>query len=358
VLLSLLAGNFREKFWFVFRNPVVILALFLFGLLVLSISYTIAPWPDVINALQKYGKLLYIILLLPLFKDDTWKRAGINAFPMIVTLIASFLKMFGWLHLGNGGLGTIFTNHINTGFLMAFAIFIVAHRTFDSSKWRHWIYASLLLIMIVQLFFMNEGRTGYWVFAVLTVLFLWQKLAWKGLIIAIIFLPVLVGMLFIFSGNFRDRIEMINKDLGNYHHQHLRDNSIGLRLVFTKNSLLLIREHPLVGTGIGSFRTAYQKHFPPDPGFERMSNPQNEYLMIAVQLGLIGLMVLFWLFYYQWHYSFVLSNEFQKLAQGMVVAFMAGCLCDTFIYLAIPGYFFVYFTSLFYAQNLKSKAVK
>lgn len=350
VLLTILAGDFKKKFKSLQHNRVLLIALFIYLLLLISIPYSTAPWPDISTALYKYGKLLYLIFLMPLFAEEVWRRMGINAFlaAMVITLIASFLQMFGWIHIGQD-LGGIFTNHINTGIMMAFAAFIVAHRCFEKNRVR-WFYILLFFVMTFQIFFMNEGRTGYLVYVGLLLLFLYQKFHWKGLAVAVIATPLLFAALFFSSNTFKQRINNISQDYQRYQQQQLVFNSTGLRYTFIKHSVALIKEHPFVGTGIGSFRAEYKNHFPPDPGFVNMYHPQLDYLMITVQLGVIGLLVYLWLFFAEWRASFLLPDDLKNLAQGLVVAYMLGALCDTLLILAIPGFFFIYFSALFFSN--------
>ncbi|MGB6977416.1 MAG: O-antigen ligase family protein [Gammaproteobacteria bacterium] len=355
LLFAILGGQIQANWRTLVANPIFWAAFALFVLLFISMSYSIAPWQNKIDALGKYQKLLYLIFLMPLFSQARWQKAGINAFlaAMLVTLAASFLKKLGWLHLGEGGLSTLFTNHINTSFFMAFAAFLSAHRCCAPGKFR-WLYSIWLVLTCYQLFFMNEGRTGYFVFIALFGLFFWQKQGWKGLLATLVLVPLLFSVLWISSSHFRERMAMIGTDIHNYQKQKLDDNSVGLRMQFTKHSFELIKYHPWIGTGVGGFREAYHQHFPPDPGFANLNNPQNEFLMIGVQLGLIGLLALAALFYLQWRFSFALAADMQPLAQGMIVAFIVGSWSDTFLYLAFTGYFFVYFTALFYGGNDKA----
>lgn len=348
IILALLSGDVKHTFRMAMRNQVILVALLLYALLLISVFYTSAPWSEASNALQKYEKLLFIFFLAPLFLQERWKLAGVYAFlaAMLVTLAVSYMKWFGWNHIGYGGYDTIFTNHINTGFMMAFAAFILAHRCFSNVKFR-WLYAILLLLVSYNLFFLSQGRTGYLVFLGLFALFLWQKLAWKGLLVCVAAVPLLLIAAFFFSSSFNQRIMNVFSDMRNYQHQELYGNSIGLRVVFSKNSINLIEQSPFIGTGVGSFKTEYRQHFPPDPGFANIDNPQNEYLMIGVQLGIVGLLVFLWLMYAIWRAGSALPPLLHYLAQGMVVAFMLGALCDTFLYLSVSGYFFTFFAALF-----------
>jgi O-antigen ligase len=354
-VFSILGGQTQASWRTLITHPVLWAAFALFILLLISMSYSIAPWQNRMDALGKYQKLLYLVFLMPLFMKIHWQKQGINAFlaAMGVTLAASFLKKLGYLHLGEGGLSTLFSNHINTSFFMAFAAFLLAHRCCCAAGKFRWLYGIWLALTCYQLFFMNEGRTGYFVFMALFGLFFWQKLKWKGLLATLALVPLLLSAVWISSPDFRQRITMINTDIHHYHEQKLDDNSVGLRMQFTKHSFELIKYHPWLGTGVGSFREEYRHHFPPDPGFANLNNPQNEFLMVGVQLGLLGLLTLATLFYLQWRFSFSLTADMQPLAQGMIVAFIVGSLSDTFLYLAYTGYFFIYFTALFYGGKLR-----
>lgn len=357
-ILFVVAGKWKEKIA-ALHNPVFYAAMFFLLILVISIPYSTASWDDIWISLGKYSKLLYLIIFIPLFTDDVWKRRGVDAFlaAMIVTLVASYLKMFGLLHIGKPGLGTIFTNHIITSFMMAFATFIIGYRCLEKNSWR-WFYVVLFILFVFHLFFMNEGRTGLLVFLGLIVLFLWQRFGWKGLVSSLIAIPVLFAGLLFFSHNVRQGVVMIHKNMVDYHKQELDGNSIGLRRTFTENSLQLIKAHPLVGTGVGSFHMQYKNHFPPAPGFADMHEPQNEYLLVAVQIGIIGLMIFLALFYIEWRASLFLPEELKNLAQGMIVAFLIGSICDSFLYHAMTGYFFVYFSGLFFSEHFSLRKTK
>ena len=256
--------------------------------------------------------------------------------------------------MGEGGLSTLFTNHINTSFFMAFAAFLLAHRCGNPGKLR-WLYIIGLLLTCYQLFFLNEGRTGYVVFTALLCLFLWQKFNWKGLLSAVAVVPLLFCLIWLLSPDFKDRISMISADMHHYQEKKLADNSVGLRVQFTKHSFELIKYHPWFGVGAGGFQQAYRQHFPPDPGFANLNNPQNEFLMIGVQLGALGIFVFLSFFYWQWRCSYALEPIMQPLAQGLVVAFVVGSWSDTFLYLAYTGYFFIYFTALFYGGLVRAR---
>ena len=89
---AIVGGEFQAHWRSLLKNPVFWGAMSLLVLLVISMSYSIAPWHSQIDAVSKYKKLLYLIFLMPLFCESRWQTAGVNAFiaAMLVTLLASF----------------------------------------------------------------------------------------------------------------------------------------------------------------------------------------------------------------------------------------------------------------------------
>jgi O-antigen ligase len=72
--------------------------------------------------------------------------------------------------------------------------------------------------------------------------------------------------------------------------------SIGLRLDFWQKSLRFISEAPIIGHGTGSLRGLFQRaatgHPDPSRG-DIISNPHNQTLNVAVQWGMIGVLLLY-----------------------------------------------------------------
>jgi O-antigen ligase len=66
--------------------------------------------------------------------------------------------------------------------------------------------------------------------------------------------------------------------------------SQGQRLAMASVSLHMIAERPLLGYGLGAWRSEFATRMPPQWKFAigRHSSPHNEYLHLAVQLGLVG----------------------------------------------------------------------
>lgn len=349
VIMSLLAGEWAQHWQIIRRCRMAWLMLGFFALFLLGATYSSAPWSASLAMIIKYAKFLLAPFLLLLFTADKWRRAAIYGFiaAMLITLALSYAKALGWWnHDVPGDYGAIFKSHIQTNFLLAFATYLLAILAWQSR--RHlWLYGLLILAITFNVFFISQGRSGYFVFAALAGLFLWQTLRWRGLLLAAGGIAILVIAAFSLSTTFNSRIDDIAHDIKQYHRGNSL-TSVGLRMEFAKNSWELVQKNPLLGAGTGSFSYEYAELQPKSQVLSH--NPHNEYLNIAVQFGVVGLALLLMLFYCHWRDSYTLPRETAWIAQAVVLSIALGCLANSWLMDTTEGHFYVYFTVLAFAN--------
>ena len=131
--------------------------------------------------------------------------------------------------------------------------------------------------------------------------------------------------------------------------------SVGLRLEFYRTSLNLIAEHPFIGTGTGSFAKVYADKVA-GTRLTHATNPHNEYLNIAIQLGLVGELALLGLFFCVWRFADRLPTARERdLARGLVITFATGCLFNSLLMDHVEGLWFAWATGLLYAGLVDSR---
>jgi len=120
----------------------------------------------------------------------------------------------------------------------------------------------------------------------------------------------------------------------------------GERLQFYRNSLTLFSQAPVFGHGTGRFHEKYAEHV---AGTKQVvtSNPHNEYLMVGVQSGLVGLGVLVALLWALWRAASRWEGMDRWLAQGMVVWLAVGCCFNSFILDSREGMLFALLAALY-----------
>jgi len=104
------------------------------------------------------------------------------------------------------------------------------------------------------------------------------------------------------------------------------------RVATWKFTILLIKDHPLLGSGIGTFKynsLGYQAKFF-DQGDNRTLYPygfagraHNEYLQLWAELGIIGLIIFIWLMFAYFYYGLkILKKEKNTYKQGVIIGLM------------------------------------
>lgn len=350
VLCCVLAGDWQEKLLILRHNPVAFMFVVFFSLFLVGFSYTIAPRADAVHMLIKYSKFLLGFFLFSIFRQEKTAVYAFAAFLLAtsITLLLSYVKFWGpgdFLHrFPDSG---IFKDHIFTGFLFAFATFCYAELFFSIKKWWRWFFALLFLFAIFNVFFINVGRSGYVVLLSLLLLLAWQHFSWKGFLAAFCISVFLVGCLLWLPANFKEQLHLVNSNIKQYEHGEV-NTSVGLRLQFYKNSFSLLQQHPWIGTGTGSFAQDYLKIVNNEQYVTQ--NPHNEYLNIAVQFGLMGIMVLLALFGGHWYESNRLPCIKRHMAQAVLVAIAVGSLFNSWLMDVTQGCFYVFFTALLFAN--------
>ena len=361
-----LGAGYRKKWEVVRGNPVALLSLAMFGLLILGGFYGNASWDEVLRYLGKYSHLLLIPLLIPLFQDAQMRRNGLRAFflAMIATLVLSYLVSFGVVPgggyiKGSENHGIVFRSYITHNLLVAFSAFGFATlaRLTESLHWRA-LWIVLAVVAVYNVLFMVKGRTGYLVLGVLFVYFFVDWLRWRGLVIAVACASLLVVSAFQFSDVFHARLTETAADFYKWRSEEVREErgrGLGLRLAWYQNSLAIIRDSPVFGVGTGGFERALAekvKH----SGILVTGNPHSEYLLITVQLGLVGLALLLYLFYTQLRLANYLPGLFERnLARGLLLTVMTTCLVNSSLLDHGEGMFYAWMSGLLFAGVSRAK---
>ena len=379
LIFVLFTGNLKNNLIMAWRNPVSKVALILFFLLILSFNWTIDS-SEAFDVLKKYNELWYIALILPLFNSDRRRNIGIQAYliSMGIVLVGVYLMYFEiimpieWTLKGrehhfnvDGG----FASHIITNILMAFAMFIAAHKSVLSRSFFKVPYIIYFVFSAYYVLFISTGTSGQILAIILILLFIIQHTGVRAtLIIPPIFALIIIGTYpgvleklglpyvknLTYSSENNGLRFAVDKIVVRYHHLISTDtagNNTRPRQYFY--ALKLIRDEPWIGTGVGSYSEALRSKEPEFYAATRVgkNNPHNEFLMISVQLGAIGLFVLLYLFYTQAASSDrIREKEYKYIAQGLVVLIIIGCMGNSMLLDSKEGHFWAFFSALLFSN--------
>ncbi|MDO9011006.1 MAG: O-antigen ligase family protein [Gallionella sp.] len=374
VLLLGLLFNARAVWQIAAQHPVARAAYLLFFVLFAAMFYGATPLREAAGALGKYADLAFIPMFMLMLSNEALRRRAQGAFlaAMGLTLLLSYLvglhglPVQPWMSVvATPDNPVIFHSHITQNNMMAFAVFLALLNLREAtSRAVQWAWGLFAVLAGINVLFMVLGKTGYLILLVLLGWFSWATLAryvrgrgkvwgWRQGVALMLVLAVLAVTAFFASPRLHDRVGLIASELRAWQPNHAElTSSTAARLDFYYNSLKIVQQYPLFGAGTGGFAGAFAEQTRGTEAFQT-TNPHNEYLMITTQSGLIGLVLLLYLFYTLWRYAPLLGNIFeQDAARGLVLAYMVNGAFNSALHDHADGLFFAFMAAMLFA-NLK-----
>lgn len=347
-LLWLFSAQFVDLPSVLKKYPVALWALVLYGCFIVGLGYGDTPNNDAVSMASKYRELAFIPILISFLSSERNRYWAWLAFIIasIVTLLISYLMHFGILNLNDHG-DASFKSRITHSIFIAYFAFFCAHKLYDDKHYAK-LYLTLLVLCIHNLFFVVEGRTGQLIIVALILLFAIQRLTLKKCLLTVLVVIILLT-LFV---NFSDKATRITEGIANTQ-AYLKpvpeqtESSMGQRYTFWTYSLKLIAEKPFLGHGTGSFAKEYQRIATGEQFITQ--NPHNEFLMIGVQLGLLGLLAYLGFLVSQFYGSGKLPEQEKRLAQGLLFSLLITSQFNTPFLDHTEGHWFAYMISLCFA---------
>jgi len=346
ILLSwCLGGQLKAKLAYYWAHPLAMVILSIFAVSLLSISYSVASWSEIVSRLKALMRFAYIPILSYYLQPNYAPRWVAMAFvsAMSLTLVLGMAKLgLDWPIGLKYSDAAVFKSYIKTNFFMSIAAFMVLYASYQWPRYRKGLVL-LLALMVYYILFMSAGRVGYGVLAILAIYssYCWSK--WRGLGIGVlVILGIMLGAYY-GSPTFAARIKAMSYDWVLYEQGHIFESSLGSRWHFYIGSLKLMAQAPWFGWGIASFKAAYAPLV--SQGFLATDNPHNEYLRWAVELGIVGLLLLGYLFYQQYRALKMTCTAQEFLGKGILLAFMVGCMANSWLSDFTESYFYILATS-------------
>lgn len=320
LMFWLISGDYGDKLASIKNNPGALAALGLLGLYALGVTYSSAALPEAFHYLMKYIKFLIIPLVVGALVSDRYRTYALNAFllSLIGYLIISYLNWFGFFSFGVMRHGTY----------MAFGTYLMLRNARRLSGQFRLVWSILAALTVFNILFIADVRTGIvTVFALLTV-FAFEVKGFKGLIYVSLLALVTVLIYKNIPESSNLRVVGIQKEVTT------KISSAGARFEMYGNTWTLIKRHPLFGGGTGSIETEYTELIKDksDIYITRVTNPHNQYLMTAQELGLLGLLILLTFFGVHCWQSYQLERkEHGHLLRALIISTMVGSLFNSLL---------------------------
>ena len=92
LVLTIISGNFSERWRVVLDNPITVPALAMFALVLIGATYSLGPIETILQPVNKYSKFLFLLLTISLLGEQKWRQRCWMAFAaaMLFTLVSVF----------------------------------------------------------------------------------------------------------------------------------------------------------------------------------------------------------------------------------------------------------------------------
>jgi O-antigen ligase len=292
------SGQAVARFTQVFARPAVYWGVVFLGVVLIGMTYATVPWSDRWIDVLKWRTMLWFFVLLSIFDDERWKTRLLVTFVVgtAVALVASFVMAAGGFTLGRSP-DALLRNAVTQGMGFAVAALACLWMFLEKRFQEHmrWIVPVLGLLYVANMVFITNARSGYVILGIgCAVLLLWKASPLQQLAI-VIGLSLAAILAFSLSSRMQDKI-VLGVDEWIHESELTSFTSMGGRRVYYLNTLEILQDHWLIGTGTGGFKQAYTEHVthkydPSDWRSAPIGDPHNQYLAVFAQHGIGGLAV-------------------------------------------------------------------
>lgn len=312
-----------------------------------------------VTSLRYYTFWLIIAILAVALKKEQVPTI-ITAFlaGMLVSEVVAYGMFFEfWTYNGHGAdYPSPFMHHIAYSIFMAFTAIILLNRIYASHySLKEKLLMGLFFITVTGNLFISQGRAGQLAFAVAILMtgFLHFRLRIKTLFLSFSLMGVLFFAAYSISPMFEQRVSMAGQDIDQVLKGDL-DSSWGSRVAWIILGNEIIKDNPLLGIGMGDYEDVAQNYiddgrvkFPAGLEFQLAKHHfHNQYVMIAVQSGLIGLFLFLLLYYYYLRLP-IKEKENKQLSILFITIYLIGFTAEPLLLVKMSGILFILFTAMF-----------
>ncbi|HRA77272.1 MAG TPA: O-antigen ligase family protein [Burkholderiaceae bacterium] len=299
--LWLIEGRLPEKLRALAGEPLVWIFVGYYGVLLASMLWTNdTEWGW--RMIKRNNFFLLFLLYFSVARREHFVRY-VTAFLASIALCEA-LAFYNWaqLHLWPGLPAGVrvekdpydtapFVDRIMYAPLLALAGYLAGHRLLFEAATARWrlLYAALLAATAMNLLIAG-GRTGLVGFLALLALLVFQRSGRRPLAASLLSTALIGGVVlggYFGSDYFRERVHDAVQGVVEY--ETRPELSASQRIVFVVNAWRIYSEHPLLGVGIGDYRSEYERvnavHTPQWPAGW---NPHNHYLLVLTAAGVPG----------------------------------------------------------------------
>ncbi|MBR0826106.1 O-antigen ligase family protein [Bradyrhizobium manausense] len=285
------------------KRPICAAPIALFLLALVGTLWSDASWGARFYAVNPTVKLLVLPVLLYHFERSSRGHLVFIAFLVSCAL----LSVMSWLVAFYPGLsmkpdferGIFVKNYIDQSqeftlcaVALAYPIVLLLR---EKRFWLAGLLTAVALSFLANMAFVVVSRTALVTVPIMLAVFALLHLKWRSILIIAGALVAISLLAWQTSSQLRNTVETFSSQYRLYKEQGI-STSVGLRLEFWRKSLGFFAEAPIKGHGTGSTRRLFELAATGDrdqASSEIIGNPHNQTLNVAVQWGVIGVVILY-----------------------------------------------------------------
>jgi O-antigen ligase len=347
------------------RTPAGGLPVLLWLLAVAGMLWADVSFAERLKGLESFHKLLAIPLLLAQFRRSghaQWVSTGF-LISGTVLLMASYAHAlsFGRLPWATGLPGVPVKDYITQSGVFAICILGLLYASVDAWLARRrrlaLALAGLAALFVADIVYVTTSRTTLVAIPILIMVFGLMRLGAKGALGLVAACAAIAAVLWVSSPYMRFRVSSVANEVSLYRAEDAATSS-GLRMEFWRKSLQFVAQAPLVGHGTGTIHALFSKAVTPGGGASSVAstNPHQQILAVAIQLGLVGTVVLLAM----WTAHLVMFAQVGFIAWcGLIIVTqnVVGSMFNSHLLDFTQGWLYVFGVGVFGGALLKPKAV-
>jgi hypothetical protein len=197
------------------------------------------------------------------------------------------------------------------------------------------------LLFAANLIFVVTSRTAIICIPSMLLVVAWRHGRMNGVLAAIVGGSMILAAAWLASPHLRERIMSVQSQFSEYRDADV-PSSVGKRIEFWRKSIRFFGEAPVFGHGTGSIHGLFQSDAIGRSGTsaEVIANPHNQTFNVAIQWGILGLIVLyaFWLVHLR---MFLGAGFIAELGLLVVVQNVVGSLFNSHLFDFLEGWLYV-----------------
>lgn len=303
MLITMLPHLDVEAFLRVLRRPVSVAPIALFLLALVGTLWSDAAWGARLYAVGPAAKLLVLPALLYHFERSErgiWVFIAFLGSCALMVVVSTAVAFDPALALKpNADRGIFVKNYIDQSQEFSLCAVALAYPMARFAGERRWSMAALMLVLMLgflaNMLFVITSRTALVTIPILLAVFGLMHLRWRANLLILLAALALGMAAWTVSPQLRNKVATFASEYQAYKDDRAT-TSIGERLEFWRKSLHFFAEAPVAGHGTGATRHLFELAASGRADLasgQVVGNPHNQTLNVAVQWGLLGVMVLY-----------------------------------------------------------------